>query len=185
MKQDWNKVKKHTAMAYSNNLYQRFLKHMPVGEVMWVGVRPSKHQPVNELNEVHAIQGAGLQGDHRTKGNSNSLREITLICAEDIQLIRHYLKREQLSPQILRRNIVIRHFNLYAVKGQKICIGDTLIEITQTCPPCARMEKALGPGGFAAMMGHGGMCGKVLKSGKIQVGDPVKIHSPQIELDFD
>jgi MOSC domain-containing protein YiiM len=38
------------------------------------------------------------------------------------------------------------------------------------------MEKALGKGGVAAMIGHGGVCARILRTGTISVGDLLEVQ---------
>lgn len=83
---------------------------------------------------------------------------------------------------LLRRNLVVTGINLTALRYQQFSIGDALFEANALCHPCRRMEQELGKGAVAAMLGHGGLCCKVLKSGQIRTGDRVKAVFPQQEL---
>ena len=53
-------------------------------------------------------------------------------------------------------------------------MGEALLEIVGPCQPCSRMVETIGPGGYAAMRGHGGMTARVITTGSIRLGDIVR-----------
>lgn len=77
------------------------------------------------------------------------------------------------EPAILRRNVIVSGINVIALKGARFRIGESLLLGTGPCEPCSRMEEALGPGGYNAMRGHGGITARVLEAGRINIGDAV------------
>lgn len=153
----------------------RLLRTLPQrGRVTWLGVRPVRGAPAVAVPAVEARPGAGLAGD-RFKGGVASKRQVTLIQAEHLAAVASLLGRDAVDPALTRRNVVVAGINLYALRHARFQVGEVLLEGTGICAPCGRMEEALGPGGFNAMRGHGGITARVLEAGVIRVGDGVSL----------
>lgn len=147
------------------------------GRVTWIGVRPARRVPPVAVEAVEARPGGGLTGDRFT-GTTASKRQVTLIQAEHLVAVGGLLGREAVDPALTRRNIVVAGVNLLALRHARFRVGSVLLEGTGPCAPCSRMEEALGPGGFNAMRGHGGITARVLEAGVIRVGDEVMLVTP-------
>ncbi|GAB3899443.1 MOSC domain-containing protein [Larkinella knui] len=144
------------------------------GRVEWVGIRPVKHGAVAVVESVAVSEQQGLVGDHYSGRNGN--RHVTLIQAEHLPVVAALTGHESVDPALLRRNIVVSGLNLLALKDHRIQLGDgVILEITGYCHPCSRMETNLGPGGYNAMRGHGGLTARVVRGGTIQQGDAVMV----------
>ncbi|MBV5273315.1 MAG: MOSC domain-containing protein [Lamprocystis purpurea] len=156
------------------------MEHFPrVGRVVWIGVRSKRRGTVLELPEVRALVGAGLHGDHY--GSAGGSRGITLIQYEHLAVIGSLLGEPPLEPARLRRNLAISGINLTALKGRCFTVGEVLLEGSGLCHPCARMEEALGPGGYNAMRGHGGLNARVLQGGLIRLGDALRAVAATVD----
>lgn len=115
----------------------------------------------------------GIEGDHYSGQSGN--RHVTLIQAEHLPVVAALVGESLLDPAILRRNIVVSGLNLLALKDHQLHIGTAIVLITGQCHPCSKMEMALGPGGYNAMRGHGGLTARVVQEGVIRVGDEVTV----------
>ena len=116
--------------------------------------------------------GKGLTGD-RWAGRPEGGRQVTLIAEEGLIAIARFLGRERVTPEELRRNIVVSGINLLALKECRVRIGDALIEVSGECHPCSRMEETLGIGGYNAVRGQGGVTARVIEGGTVRIGDGV------------
>lgn len=153
----------------------RLLNFLPqTGTVVWIGVRPARRAALVPVEAVRAELESGLEGD-RYAGKTGK-RQVTLINAEHLVAIASMLGRPEVSPVLLRRNIVVKGINLLALKDKTFRIGQAVLETTGECHPCSRMEENLGPGGYNAVRGHGGITARVMEEGMIRVGDQVEVE---------
>lgn len=153
---------------------QKLLELVPqIGRVEWIGVSPFRRQTITALTEVEAELSSGLAGDHHAT-NGSSKREVTLIQAEHLPVIGKLLGKHTVDPALLRRNIVVSGVNLLSLKSARFQIGEVVLQGTGPCAPCSLMEQNLGPGGYSAMRGHGGITSIVLKPGLIRLGDEIR-----------
>jgi len=154
---------------------QALLDTLPqCGRVEWIGIRPAHGEAMIAFDNVAVTVGKGLEGD-RFKGSETSKRQVTLIQKEHLYAIASCLQRESIDPGIFRRNIVVSGLNLLALKGKRFQIGGVVLEFTGLCHPCSKMETALGPGGYNAMRGHGGITTRVIEGGELALGDKVQM----------
>lgn len=96
---------------------------------------------------------------------------MTLIQAEHLPVIAALCGRAEVTPEALRRNLVISGLPLLALKDARFQIGEVILEGTGECHPCSRMEETLGEGGYNAVRGHGGLTARVIRGGLIREGD--------------
>lgn len=145
-------------------------RHSRQGRLEWIGVRPLRKAPMDPLEAVRVLKG-GLLGDHRNKPGG---RAVTLIQAEHLPVIASIAGTAEIVPERLRRNLVVSHVNLLALKDRSFRIGKAVFAGTGICAPCSRMETELGYGGYNAMRGHGGITAEVLQEGEVRKGDSVQ-----------
>ncbi len=141
------------------------------GAVTWIGLRPGKRQPMVSVDRVVARTDQGLLGDRYARDGGK--RQVTLIQAEHVEMLGSLLGRGPIEPHMLRRNLVVRGINLLALKDRRFRAGEAVLEFTGLAHPCSRMEEALGPGGYNAMRGHGGITARVVADGEIRVSSAV------------
>lgn len=161
----------------------------------WIGLREGRRLPVRSVPEAQAHPLVGLLGDHgktapprltaltggevspRPPGSpvpgGPGKRQVTLIQAEHLPVIAALSGLDTVVPEQLRRNLLVSGIPLLALKDRRFRIGEVVLEGTGECHPCSRMEETLGPGGYNAVRGHGGLTARVIGGGTLRVGDVV------------
>ncbi len=142
------------------------------GRVSWIGLRPARGAAMQVVGEAVAIAELGLVGDRARRGD----RQVTLVQAEHLPVIARFASLDALAPQQLRRNLVIEGINLLALVKLSFAIGDEVLLVsTGPCAPCGKLDELIGPGGFQATRGHGGITARIERGGTLRVGDRVRV----------
>lgn len=172
--------------------------HLPrAGKIEWIGLRSGKRQAVHAVAEAEIHPLVGVLGDHGkfapprltaltgavgeaptserspVRPGGPGKRQVTLIQAEHLPVIVALAGLDRVTPEELRRNIMVSGISLLALKDRRFQLGDVILEGTGECHPCSRMEEALGAGGYNAVRGHGGITARVIRGGMIRLGDAV------------
>lgn len=162
-------------MSYEEPVMKQLLRSIPqVGKVEWIGIRQERKALPTPVDHVTIKEKTGLEGDHFS-GSLSGKRQVTLIQKEHLDAVASMLGKDQIDPQLTRRNIVISGINLLSLKSQQFKIGEVVLETSGICAPCNRMEENLGTGGYSAMRGHGGITARVVTGGEVRLGDPVSL----------
>ncbi|CAM3785092.1 MOSC domain-containing protein [Roseateles saccharophilus] len=146
------------------------------GRLEAIIVRGAPREPARRVEQTQALAGIGLADDRLGRRGEAELstRQVTLIQQEHLPLIAAFARSAPVDPVGLRRNLVVSGINLLSLKNQTLRVGEALLQIVGPCAPCSRMEEVVGPGGYAAMRGHGGMTARILEGGLLRVGDVVR-----------
>ena len=133
-----------------------------------LAVCTSKHQGTlkNEVNEAIFIEDFGIEGDaHAGKWH----RQVSLLAFEKIDEFRK--KGGNVDFGAFGENLVVEGFELNKLPiGQKIEVGEVLLEVTQIGKEC-HDKCAIYYQVGECIMPSNGIFTKVLRGGKVKIGD--------------
>ncbi|HEY3384864.1 MAG TPA: MOSC domain-containing protein [Saprospiraceae bacterium] len=136
-------------------------------------VRPEKRGEPLHIQEVY-IRIGGIVGDHYAKPEGH--RQVTLVAADALSTVADTVGFQGDAHVACRRNICVDSFPDGDLIGKQIAIGnDALMEVTCYCYPCNRMNENFGEGAVEAFAKKAGWGAKIIREGKIKVGDPFQI----------
>ncbi len=137
--------------------------------------------PVEVVERAELIEGQGVAGDFRGTRKAGSMGQNGVVLIEAGDWATATAECGADVPWSERRgNLLVDGLDLPQQPGARLRIGrDVVVEITQECAPCERME-ALHPGLRAALTSdwRAGARARVLRGGEVAVGDEVRVETP-------
>ena len=146
-----------------------------VSKVFKIGISKVDGQKINEISETEVLSGKGILGDRHFRDYNDYKGQITLIEKENIDYYNNKYKTK--IPYIdFRRNIVTEEIKLNNLIKKEIEIGTIKILPYQLCRPCLHLEQMLNSKDIVKeFLIKGGLRCEVLVSGKVKIGDKIKI----------
>ena len=141
-----------------------------VAEIISLQICVGHREPMNPVDSATFIEGFGIEGDrHAVKSGARTVRQV-LLMDEDT------LEGFGLGIGQVRENVTVRGIDLHDVSaGQRLALGDdVVVEITQFCAPCERMDEVR-PGLREELFEQRGMLATVISGGAVNVGDQVQV----------
>ena len=141
-----------------------------VAEIISLQICVGHREPMNAVDSATFIEGFGIEGDrHAVKSGARTVRQV-LLMDEDT------LEGFGLGIGQVRENVTVRGIDLHEVEaGQRLALGDdVVVEITQFCAPCERMDEVR-PGLREELFEQRGMLATVISGGAVNVGDQVQV----------
>lgn len=138
--------------------------------IVWAVCLSKKKGTVKEdVGEATLIEGMGLDGDAHA---GFMHRQVSLLALEDIEKMRE--KMPNLGPGSFAENITVKGLDMDSLSiGDRISVGDTLLEVTQIGKECHSKCEIFKITGDCIMPKKGIFCA-VIKGGRVKKGDVVK-----------
>lgn len=141
--------------------------------VVAIHLAPATRLAVRSVERAEAEAGKGLVGD-RYHGTRH--RHVTVQSAADLEVAAAELG-SPIEPADTRRNVTISHGTIPTKPGERIAIGQVVLEVVRIAAPCKLLDDGIAPGARHALRRRAGTVFRVLASGPIAVGDPVVLDA--------
>jgi hypothetical protein len=137
-----------------------------MSQVSHLFLATGSRRPMREVESALALTDRGLEGCQH--GRAGSLRQVLLLDGET-------LKSFGLQPGQIKENITTSGLRVNdLVKGQRLEIGQAVLEVTGPCEPCSRMDE-IRMGLQQELHGQRGTLCRVIEGGRILRGDTIQL----------
>ena len=120
---------------------------------------------------VEAETGKGLVGDryHGARHRHVSVQSLDALTEAEERF------GAPVPAHLTRRNLTLSHGEVPRTPGERLRIGEVLLEVVRVAAPCKLLDDTIGRGAQEALRHRGGSVFRVLQGGEIRVGDPVVV----------
>ena len=143
--------------------------------IVEIGITKEKGGKIINLNDIEVLKGEGILNDRKCKENNDKKKQITLI---EIENIRHYneISSTNFPASYFRRNLVTKNIKLNELLNREFFLGNVKVFAHDLCRPCNDLQKLLKKDNIIKeLLDKGGLRCEVISSGKIYVGDIIKL----------
>ena len=127
--------------------------------------QPAGEHEIIEVEQVECVARRGLRGDRFFDFKEDYNGQVTLFSWEVFERLRNELGKPELSPAVLRRNLLVEGLDLDAWIGRRFELQGVTLEGTGECKPCHWMDQAVGSGAEEWLKGRGGLRCKIVTDG--------------------
>lgn len=143
--------------------------------VQQIVIAPASRLPTKSVDRVEVEAGKGLVGDryHGTKHRHVSVQSAAALAEAAATLGYDF------DSALTRRNVTLSSGVIPTRPGERIRIGQVLLEVVRPAAPCRLMDEGIGDGARRALSGRAGAIFRALTSGTIAVGDRVELDAAE------
>lgn len=137
--------------------------------VVALHVAKGRRLPMRAVEAVDVETAKGIVGD-RYHGARH--RQVTVQSASALAEATEVFGAPVLAEHT-RRNITVSHGDVPRTPGDRIRIGEVLLEVVRVAAPCKLLDDTIGRGAQEALRRRGGSVCRVLEGGRVALGDAV------------
>lgn len=162
-------------------MYQLVVQRNKMSTIYEILISESPENPMESVEEAEAIAGRGIKGDryYEKRGTFSPEPhkadfELTIIEKEKVE---EFARNSGLPFTVrdARRNLVTEGIELNELVGKQFYIGESKLTAIRLCEPCNYLAKTSYPETLKGLAHKGGLRVQILESGKIQVGDTIRV----------
>ena len=153
------------------------------GKIVKLLISKSIESSMQNVNQVILEVGKGIFGDRyynqegtfSNKGKIEPDRDVSLIEIEKINELNEKYDLN-ITPEDLRRNIVVSNCDLNSLVGKEFQIGEVVLKGIRLCEPCKYLADKLNEEKVLSQMVHkSGLRAEIIRGGSIDLNSQVEV----------